>query len=131
MPFPMNDLFPVYQLHCNAITFTIQCHRVLTFLFRGATSLSGGFIIEASRPHLDTPHSVGFTWMSDNPSGNFNPTTHNIHKKQISMPPVRIEPVVSASGRLRTYALDRVATENGSMYQHRQYNLPQKCNSFK
>jgi len=89
----------------------------------------GIFIIEASRPQSDTPHSVGFSWTSDNPSQWPQPDNTQ-HSQDIFMPPVRFEPTVSGNGRLQTHALDRVATDNGSMYQHRQYNLPQKCNSF-
>jgi len=40
-------------------------------------------------------------------------TTHNIHKKQTSMPPVGFEPAIPASERPQTHALDRAATEIG------------------
>ena len=36
--------------------------------------------------------------------------THNIHKRQISMPPVGFEPAIPATERSQTYALDRAAT---------------------
>ena len=42
-------------------------------------------------------------------------TTHNTHKVQISVPPARFEPTVSASERPQTHALDRTATEIGYM----------------
>ena len=37
-------------------------------------------------------------------------TTHDIHSRQISMPPVGFEPTISAGERPQTYALDRAAT---------------------
>jgi hypothetical protein len=40
-------------------------------------------------------------------------TTHNTHNRQISMPPVRFEPTISAGERPQTYALDRAATGTG------------------
>ena len=45
-----------------------------------------GFIIEASRSHSDTPHSVGLLWTSDQPDTETYLTTHNAHKRQTSMP---------------------------------------------
>jgi len=41
----------------------------------------GLLIIEASRSHSDTPHSVGLLWTSD-----LYLTTHNAHSWQTSMP---------------------------------------------
>jgi len=40
-------------------------------------------------------------------------TTHNIHNRQTSMPPVGFEPTISAGERPQTYALDRAATRTG------------------
>ena len=40
-------------------------------------------------------------------------TTHIIHNRQTSMPPVGFEPTISAGERPQTYALDRTATETG------------------
>jgi hypothetical protein len=39
--------------------------------------------------------------------------THNTHKRQTSMPPVRFEPTISADERPQTYALDRAVTGTG------------------
>jgi hypothetical protein len=36
-------------------------------------------------------------------------TTHNTHNRQTSMPPVGLEPTISAGERPQTYALDRAA----------------------
>jgi hypothetical protein len=40
-------------------------------------------------------------------------TTQNTHNRQTSMPPVGLEPMISAGERLQTYALDRAATGTG------------------
>ena len=45
-------------------------------------------------------------------------TTHNTHKRQASMPPAGFAPVIPASNRPQTHALDRAATEIG------------KCNTY-
>jgi len=41
-------------------------------------------------------------------------TTHNIHNRQTSMPPVRFEPTISAGERPQTYALDLAAAGTGT-----------------
>jgi len=41
-------------------------------------------------------------------------TTHNIHNRKTSMPPVGFEPTISAGKRPQTYVLDREATGTGS-----------------
>jgi hypothetical protein len=40
-------------------------------------------------------------------------TTHNIHKRQTSMPPAGFDPPIPASERPQTHALDRAATGTG------------------
>jgi len=42
-------------------------------------------------------------------------TTHNTHNRQISIPPVGFEPMISACERPQTNALDRPATGTGSI----------------
>ena len=64
------------------------------------SSVLGHFNVEVSRSHkLRHTHikSVGLPWMSDQPVLNaFNYTTHNKHKKRISMPSAEFEPAISA-----------------------------------
>ena len=64
----------------------------------------GLLIVEASRSHSDTPHSVGRLWTGDQPDPE---TAHNIHKRQTSMPPVEFEPTIPASERPQIHGLDR------------------------
>jgi len=40
-------------------------------------------------------------------------TTHNTHNRQISLPPIGLEPTILASERPQTHALDRAATGIG------------------
>jgi hypothetical protein len=42
-------------------------------------------------------------------------TTHNIHNRQTSMPPVGFEPIIPVSERPQTHVLDRTATGIGLM----------------
>jgi hypothetical protein len=61
----------------------------------------GLLIIEASRSHSDTPHSVGLLWTSDN--------TQHSQETDIHAP-VGFELIIPASERPQTHALDRAAT---------------------
>jgi len=62
-------------------------------------------------------------------------TTHNIHNRQTSMPPVGFEPTISAGERLQTYALDRAVTGTGIFlivfYPNWTQNLESRANNFK
>jgi len=42
-------------------------------------------------------------------------TTHNADNRQISIPPVGFETIISTGERPQTYALDRAATGTGSL----------------
>jgi hypothetical protein len=44
-------------------------------------------------------------------------TTHDTHNRQISMPPVGFEPMISVGERPQTYALDRAPTGTGNYKQ--------------
>jgi hypothetical protein len=74
----------------------------------------GLLIVEASRSHSDTPHSVaqiisvGLLW-SD--SRELYLKTPDTHTKHTSMPPAVLEPAFPASERPQFHALDRVVTE--------------------
>jgi len=67
---------------------TFMCSSsVEVFPFRGSTEPVGVglLIVEFSRSHSDTPHSVGLLWTDDR---HVAETTHSTHKRQTSMPPV-------------------------------------------
>ena len=60
----------------------------------------GFLVVEVSRPHSDTPHSVGLLWTSDRPvSETCTWTTLDTDKRQTSMPPVGCGPAVPAGER--------------------------------
>jgi hypothetical protein len=68
-------------------------------------------IIEASRPHSDTPHTVGLLWTSDYPdTETCTYPTHNTDKRQTSMPPARFEPANPGSEISQTHTLERADT---------------------
>jgi hypothetical protein len=74
----------------------------------------GLLIIEASRSHSDTPHSVGLLWTRDRPEAETSTgTTRNNHKRQTSMLPVGFERTITASERPQTHAGDRAAAGIG------------------
>jgi hypothetical protein len=86
---------------------------LITFLFLRAQQPPVGqcfLIIEASRLHSDTPQSVGLLWTGDRPDAE---TTHNTHKRYISMPPAVIKPAFPRRKGPQTQTLDRAATMSG------------------
>ena len=68
----------------------------------------GLLIIEASRSHSDTPHSVGILWTGDQPG--VEASTCTPHNTQTSMPLAGFE---SASERPQTHVLDRAGHRDG------------------
>jgi len=66
-------------------------------------------IFDISRPHSDTPQSVGLLWTSDRPKQR-TLTTHNTPKRQMSICPAGFEPAISARERQQIHALERTAT---------------------
>jgi hypothetical protein len=81
--------------------------------FHSSTALLGlaSSCLKFLRWHSDTPHPVGLLWTSDRPCRrDLYLTTHNTHKRRTSMLPAGFEPVISASERPHTHALDHAAT---------------------
>jgi hypothetical protein len=81
------------------------------FFFKWRNSPYRAMAYSVSRFHdhiqLDTPHSVGLLWTSDQPDAETATiTTHNKHKARTCMPSARIEPAIPASERPQTHALD-------------------------
>jgi hypothetical protein len=66
-------------------------------------------IIEASRSHSDTPHSVGLLWTSDQPDAVTSTWQHTTLTAD-NHAPAGFEPIIPASERQQTHALDRAAT---------------------
>ena len=73
----------------------------------------GLLIVEASRSHSDTPHSVRRLWTSDQPDAETSIWRHNTRKRETSMPSAGCEPAIPASQRPQTHTLDRAATGIG------------------
>jgi len=74
----------------------------------------GLLIIEASRSHSVTPHSVGLFGGVVSPSQRLNYlTTQKTHEGQTSMHPAGFWPVIPASQRPQTHALDRAVAGSG------------------
>jgi hypothetical protein len=60
----------------------------------------GLLIIEASQSHSEAPHSVGLFFPAR--CSDLCLTTHNTHKRQISIPPTGFEPAIPGSERPQT-----------------------------
>ena len=74
----------------------------------------GLLIIEASRSHSDTPHSVGPPGRGIGPTQRPVPgNTQHTEKTATHAYPVGFEPAIPASKRPQTHALDRAATGVG------------------
>jgi hypothetical protein len=57
-----------------------------------------------------TPHSVRLLWTRDRPVAETSTLQHKHCTREKFMPPVGFEPMIPASARPQTYALDRTAT---------------------
>ena len=72
-------------------------------------------ILEASRSHSDTPHSVGILLTIDQPvSETFTWQNTKLATDKASMSLTGFEPVIPRGERPQTHALDRAATGIGS-----------------
>jgi hypothetical protein len=71
-------------------------------------------IVEATRSHSDTPHSIGFLWTSVKILDR-DPymTTHNTDNRETSMPPAGFEPAIPTNVWPQTQALERAAIGTG------------------
>jgi hypothetical protein len=67
----------------------------------------GFLIVEVSRSHSDTPHSVGLLWRSDRPVAE---TSDNTNSQETVMSPAGFEFSISEGERPQTHAVDRAAT---------------------
>jgi len=63
---------------------------------------------------LNTSHSVGLLWTSYQRAAEASTWQHTTHTEAY-MPAAWLEPTIPASDRPQTYALDRAATEMGSL----------------
>jgi hypothetical protein len=83
------------------------------FLAHQPPVFQGLLIYEVSRSHNDTPQSLRFFWKSRR---GLHLTTHDTHNRLVSMPPVWLEPTISAVERRQTHAFYRAATGTGNLY---------------
>jgi hypothetical protein len=68
-------------------------------------------LVEVSRLHTDTPHSVGLLCTRDRPvTESSTLSTHNAQNRRTSMPAAEFKPAVPARELPQTHALDRTAT---------------------
>jgi len=66
---------------------------------------------------LNDPHSVELLWTrAQSVAETSICTKHNVHNRQISVPPTGVEPAITASERPQTHAVDRTATGIGQLY---------------
>jgi hypothetical protein len=96
--------FIICTLHCSIYIYIyIFFFNVIFFMTQHRLLGQGLFIIEASRSHSDTPHSVGLLC-----------TSHQLDAEtsiwQHTTSPAGFEPAISASKRSQTHALDRAVT---------------------
>jgi hypothetical protein len=86
------------------------------FFFSGATATiwPGHSHFSRLHDHTQTHHTRYDSSGRDQPdAGTSTLTTHNIHKRQTSMPPAVFEPATPVSERPQTHAVDRAATGLG------------------
>jgi hypothetical protein len=76
----------------------------------------GLHIIDSSRSHSDTPHSVGLLWTSDEPDADTSTWQHTTltRNRQTSMPPAGYKPTIPAREWPQSHALDSAVIGIGS-----------------
>jgi hypothetical protein len=87
---------------CYVITRRAYKHRIF---FMALQPLEGLLIIEVSRSHSDTPHSVGLLWKSDRSVARNYLTTHNTHMLPAGCAPEIPSKRTGADPRLRPRGL--------------------------
>ena len=101
--------------------FTRMCHRIpilLLLLWRNSPTrvrvASFLTFLDHTKWHTHTPCGTPLSkrWARRR---DLYLTTHNIHNRETSMPPVGSEPAIPASERPQTFALDRSATGIGKI----------------
>jgi hypothetical protein len=76
----------------------------------------GLLIMDPSRSHSDTPHSVGLLWTGDQPDAETSTWQHkHCTRYRHPCPPAGFEPAIPVSQQLQTYALDLAATGVGGL----------------
>jgi len=91
----------------------------LFVFWRGSPLVAQGLLIhEVSRSHTQRRTTVSRTLLDEWSARrrDLYLTTHNIHNRQTSMPPVGLERTISAGERSQTYALDRTAPGSGLLF---------------
>jgi len=96
-------------------TEIIKFFQGIFFLFSTAP-VGQGLIVEVSRTHSDTTHSLVLLWTSDQPeSRELYLTTHNTHNRQIYVLPTGFEQAVPTIYRRYRYDLYRSVTVIGTV----------------
>ena len=110
------DVHSVLYQYCiilmSPVTVALNCSHFLPLYFTMAQQpilSQGRIIIEDSRSYSGTPHSIGFLCTTDQPDAE-TPTW-----QQTFMTTTEFAPGFRASVRPQTQALDRTATEIGSI----------------
>jgi hypothetical protein len=133
---------PLFKMHSYKILYSLtDSLQHKGFFYHEATALlgQGRLIIEDSRLHSDTPHSVGLLWTSDQlevETSTWQHTTltrdkHPHHRRDLNLQSQQ------TSGR-RPTALDRAASGIGNICDYRSLNfhaplsnyIPQFQNSY-
>jgi hypothetical protein len=102
------------------LLFKARLIEVTCFLFKSVFfNLFGVTVPSGPGPHHHRGFTITFRHVTfgrtplDTDAETLYLTTHNTHKRQTSMPPVRFEPTIPASERPQTHSLHRVATGIG------------------
>ena len=105
-----SESLQIYKSHFNRFT---SSRFFLTMAQRPPVG-QGFLIIEASRSHSGTPHSVGLLWTSDQLVAETSTWQHTtLTTDRHPCPPAGFEPTIPASWRPQTHALDHAATGTG------------------
>ena len=114
----------VSSMYCTAAIIWLK-HNYFSSITQQPLVDQGLFIIEASLSHSHSHTTLGRTPLDkrSNQRRYLYPKTHNTHKRQTSMRPVRFEPAIPVSEQSQTHALDRAYEYYSRNFTFRQHLL--------
>jgi hypothetical protein len=105
---PLKQTFATYDVLCLFLQHVVTLYKIIILfpLLQQPTVGQGLLIVEASRSHWDTSHSVGLLWTSDQPDAETSTWQHTtLTRDETSMTPAGSEPTVPTSEQPQSHAL--------------------------
>jgi hypothetical protein len=113
-PYDQHNKPPLVSRLWNGIVILQRFFQIFFLLAKKPYLGPGRHIVEVSRSHWDTPHSVALLWERDRPDADLYLKIHNTHKTPT--PLAGFEPAITASQRPQTHACTDAAATGIGVY---------------